>query len=96
MDLKDRTAMPLWCGVPPAGESDPEQIPVITPYAPPVWKDKHCALVIFPGGGYCALAQYEGYGFAEYFCEPFSFSQYVSVAVAPASEPPSIHSILTF
>ncbi|MBR4666670.1 MAG: hypothetical protein IKO93_22575, partial [Lentisphaeria bacterium] len=69
MDLKDRTAIPLWCGTPPAGESDPEQIPVITPYAPPAWKKNHRALVIFPGGGYTALAQYEGYGFAEYFYE---------------------------
>ena len=65
MDLKDRTAMPLWCGVPPAGESDPAQIPVITPYAPPVWKNKHCSLVIFPGGGYHAYGldcKWEGAG----------------------------------
>ena len=69
MELRDRTAMPLWCGVPPAGESDPEQIPVITPYAPKVWKYNRRALVIFPGGGYTALAQYEGYGFAEFFAD---------------------------
>ena len=69
MTLKDRTAIPLWCGTPPAGESDPEQIPVITPYAPPAWKRNHRALIIFPGGGYAMLCQYEGYGFAEYFCE---------------------------
>ncbi|MBO4648001.1 MAG: alpha/beta hydrolase [Lentisphaeria bacterium] len=67
MEIKDKTAMPLWCGTPPAGESDPGQIPVITPYFPPAWKVNHRALVIFPGGGYHALAQYEGYGFAEFF-----------------------------
>lgn len=69
MQLKDRTGIPLWDGVPPAGESDPEQIPVITPYAPPAWKKNRRALVIFPGGGYSVLAQYEGYGFAEYFSD---------------------------
>ena len=50
MTLKDRTEIPLWCGTPPAGESDPEQIPAITPFAPLVWKTNHRALVIFPGG----------------------------------------------
>ena len=69
MELKNRTAMPLWCGTPPAGESDPAQIPEIIPYAPPVWKFNHRALVIFPGGGYHALAAYEGPGFAEFFAD---------------------------
>ena len=67
MDLKDRTEMPLWCGMPPAGESDPEQIPAITPYAPLVWKKNHRALVIFPGGAYCNLDKDEGPGLAEFF-----------------------------
>lgn len=69
MDLKDRTEIPLWCGTPPAGESDPEQIPAITPYAPLVWKKNHRALVIFPGGAYCNLDRDEGPGLAEFFSE---------------------------
>ena len=69
MELKDKTAIPLWCGNPPAGASDPEQIPVMTPYAPPAWKFNHRALLIFPGGAYARLADYEGKGLAEYFCE---------------------------
>ena len=69
MELKDQTGIPLWCGTPPAGTSDPEQIPIITPYAPKVWKYNRRALVIFPGGGYSCLAQYEGYGFAEFFAD---------------------------
>ncbi|MBO7088810.1 MAG: hypothetical protein J6W70_02800, partial [Lentisphaeria bacterium] len=67
MELKDRTEIPLWCGTPPAGESDPEQIPAITPYAPLVWKKNHRALVIFPGGAYCNLDKDEGSGLAEFF-----------------------------
>lgn len=69
MELKNKTAVPLWCGTPPAGESDPEQIPVITPYAPTVWKKNHRALVIFPGGAYRAHDQNEGPGFAEFFSD---------------------------
>ena len=69
MNLKDRTEIPLWCGTPPAGESDPEQIPVITPYAPLVWKKNHRALVIFPGGAYCFWDKNEGHGFAEFFSQ---------------------------
>ena len=65
--MQDRTEVPLWCGTPPAGESDPGQIPTITPYAPPVWKKNHRALVIFPGGAYRALDPTEGSGFAEFF-----------------------------
>ena len=67
MNLKDRTANPLWCGVPPGGENDPDQIPELIPYAPPAWKFNHRALIIFPGGAYTALAKYEGEGYAEYF-----------------------------
>ena len=68
MEFKDRTPVPLWCGTPPAGESGPSsQTPTIALYLPPVWKANHRALVIFPGGGYRALAQYEGEGYAEFF-----------------------------
>ena len=69
MTLKDRTEIPLWCGTPPAGESDPEQIPAITPFAPLAWKKNHRALVIFPGGAYCNLDRDEGPGLAEFFSE---------------------------
>ena len=69
MDLQDRTEIPLWCGTPPAGENDPEQIPTITPYAPQPWKSNHRALIVFPGGAYCRLSRDEGPGLAEYFSD---------------------------
>lgn len=67
MEFTDRKAVPLWEGKIPAGCSG--EPPVITPYFPPVWKCNHRALVIFPGGGYQCLAQYEGYGYAEFFAQ---------------------------
>ena len=67
MEIHDRTPVPLWCGTPPAGSSS--QTPLITLYLPPFWKNRHRALVIFPGGGYRALAQYEGEGYADFFTE---------------------------
>lgn len=44
------------------------ELPIMTAYIP-TEKKSDCAIVIFPGGGYCGRAQHEGAKYAEFFNE---------------------------
>ena len=67
-DFKSGKELPLWEGTAPLAKgNDREDTPTIQYFAPPPWFATDKALVILPGGGYCALAQHEGIGFAEFF-----------------------------
>ena len=67
----EQQEIPLWPAMPPLsrGDEKAEELPTLTLYRPPVWKSNRKAIVICPGGGYYALAQHEGKGYAEYFAE---------------------------
>lgn len=64
------SALPLWKGTPPGalGEA-PRDIPTVTPFLPEQAEATGAAIVIFPGGGYGALADHEGAGYARWFNE---------------------------
>lgn len=58
-------SVPLWTDAAPGALGTAEQdIPTITVYAPEPAKATGAAIVIFPGGGYGALAQHEGRDYA--------------------------------
>ncbi len=60
--------LPLWPkDVPGAKGTAPQDIPTVTPFLPDADKATGAAIVIFPGGGYGGLADYEGKGYAEWF-----------------------------
>ena len=61
-------AIPLWPnGAPGALGKEEKDIPTITPFLPAnATEAARAAMVIFPGGGYVALADYEGKGYAEW------------------------------
>ncbi len=63
-----------------------EEVPHITVYTPDV-KKGNGAVVIFPGGGYCARAPHEGEGYAEYLCEIGLTAFVVDYRVAPHKHP---------
>ena len=57
----------LWPdGAPGAVGQQPDDIPTLTPYLPPMGKDNCGAVVICPGGGYGFLAPHEGRPVAEW------------------------------
>lgn len=59
--------IPLWEGpVPGNKDHKPEVIPTLTVYKPASGKANRTAVVIFPGGAYEFLADYEGKDYAEY------------------------------
>ena len=67
-DFKTGKVFPLWEGAAPLAKgNEKEDTPTIQYFAPPPWFAMDKALVILPGGGYRALAQHEGIGFAEFF-----------------------------
>lgn len=62
------TPFPLWPhGAPGALGQRPEDCPTLTAFHPEPAKRNGASLVIFPGGGYAGLADYEGEGYAEWF-----------------------------
>lgn len=62
------TALRLWEGdAPGATGQNPQDIPTLTPYLPDPAKRNGASVLILPGGGYGALAEHEGKGYAEWF-----------------------------
>ncbi|MCF7668591.1 MAG: alpha/beta hydrolase [Verrucomicrobia bacterium] len=57
----------LWEGAAPGalGEED-KDVPTLTPYLPDPDKATGAAMLICPGGGYAALAEHEGKGYAQW------------------------------
>lgn len=53
-----------------------QDVPTLTPYLPEPGKRNGASVVIFPGGGYGALAVHEGKGYAEWFVSQ-GFAAYV-------------------
>ncbi len=63
--LSTNTPMPLWPdGAPGATGTAPKDIPTLTVFLPETNKANGAAFVICPGGGYGALAEHEGKGYA--------------------------------
>jgi acetyl esterase/lipase len=62
-----QTAMPLWPeGAPGALGKEPKDIPTLTPFYPPAETATGAGMIIYPGGGYGALAPHEGEGYAHW------------------------------
>src|SRR5678815_366828 len=60
-------AIPLWPdGAPGALGKEEKDIPTLTPYLADPAIATGAAMVIFPGGGYGALAPHEGKGYADW------------------------------
>ena len=68
MIFENLKEIPLWPSNPvlSKGSQPGIDIPTITPFFPPVWKNNGKAVVIYPGGAYHHLAKHEGEGYAEY------------------------------
>lgn len=64
-DAPRPTPMPLWqAGAPGAKGTEPEDVPTISVYLPPVGQANGAAIVICPGGAYAQLADHEGHSIA--------------------------------
>ncbi len=60
--------IPLWPqGAPGALGKTPNDIPALTAYLPEPAKRNGASMLVLPGGGYGALADHEGKGFADWF-----------------------------
>src|SRR5258708_7303003 len=60
-------SIPLWPdGAPGALGNEEKDIPTLTPYLADAAVATGAAIVIFPGGGYGALAPHEGKGYADW------------------------------
>jgi acetyl esterase/lipase len=65
--MSAQTAIPLWPdGAPGALGKEDKDIPTLTPYLADAATASGAAMVIFPGGGYGALAPHEGKGYADW------------------------------
>jgi len=59
--------LPLWpAGAPGALGDTANDIPTLTAYAPPAGQASGASMLILPGGGYGALADHEGKGYADW------------------------------
>ena len=62
-----QTPIPIWPdGAPGALGKEDKDIPTLTPYLADPATATGAAMVIFPGGGYGALAPHEGKGYADW------------------------------
>ena len=60
-------SFPLWPDHAPGALGDtPNDIPTLTPYLPPARQANGATMLILPGGGYGALADHEGKGYADW------------------------------
>src|SRR4051812_12459479 len=60
----------LWEGEAPGALGQRVQdVPTLTPFLPEPGKRNGATILILPGGGYSALAEHEGKGYAEWFVE---------------------------
>ncbi len=67
VDGPTQAPIPLWPnGAPGAFGNRSEDIPMLTPYLPPVAQRNGASMLILPGGGYRMLADHEGAGYAEW------------------------------
>ncbi len=65
--LSAQTALPLWPDdVPGALGKEDKDVPTLTVFLPEPGTATGAAMVIFPGGGYGALAPHEGKGYADW------------------------------
>ena len=61
------TSLPLWPTAAPGFLGDkPQDIPTLTAFLPPADQRNGASMVILPGGGYGALAEHEGKGYADW------------------------------
>ena len=68
MNMDRKNPFPIWKTKAPGSlGNEPKDIPTITPYYPLKQNETRSALVILPGGGYGALAEHEGKGYADFF-----------------------------
>lgn len=74
--------MKLWNETPGMHLTEPEIIPYV-----PEEKRSDAAIVIFPGGAYCGLADHEGAGYAEFLAEQGITAFVVNYRVAPQKFP---------
>lgn len=64
----DNPVIPLWEGRAPGALGErPQDIPTLTRYAPAAGAANGATMLVLPGGGYGALAEHEGKGYAEFF-----------------------------
>jgi acetyl esterase/lipase len=60
-------SFPLWSDhTPDAHGATPDDIPTLTAFLPPAGKANGASMLILPGGGYRALADHEGKGYADW------------------------------